>query len=130
MERTTAGGWKPLALFPFIEARAIEDRSTTVPGVTLFAGKQYRLTANPLRELRDKLIVPRLAWEEPKPGTLISAPYMILDATTPYEGVYCFKDNGLKFPGNRADYRLIATTHSLRRARRICERHAHKAAKR
>lgn len=130
MQRTTIGGWKPLALFPFIEAQAVEDRSTTLPGLTLLAGKRYRLTANPLRKLRDNLIAPRLTWDEPEPGTLKAPGYMILDATTPMEGIYCFKDNGTKRPNGKPKYQWFATTHSLARAQRICERHAHRAAKR
>ena len=128
MTRITIGGWKPLRLFPFVETQAFEDRSETTPGMALLSGRNYRLTVQPLRSLRDRLIAPRLVWEDCDGGReLRSANYLIVDATDPMESVYCYVAKGNV--GTRGGYQRIAITHSLARAMRICERHAHHLAK-
>lgn len=128
MTRITIGGWKPLRLFPFVEAQSFEDRSEAAPGITLFSGRKYRLTAQPLRSLRDRLIAPRLEWTDADGGReLRSGDYLIVDATDPMESVYCYVAKGNV--GTRGGYQRIAISHSLARAMRICERHAHHLAK-
>lgn len=86
-----------------------------------------RFIVAPLRALRDALIAPRLNWYEPEPGTLYAGRYMILDATTPMEGVYCYIEAGTTRPDGTPKRKWFATTHSLASAQRACEWHAHRA---
>lgn len=86
-----------------------------------------RFIVAPLRALRNALIAPRLKWYEPEPGALYAGEFMILDATTPMEGVYCYQQTGKTRRDGSPDYRWIATTHSLASAQRACEWRAHRA---
>lgn len=122
MEQIPVSGWTPVRWFPFLETQAIEDRSAALPGATLLKSRRFRRSRRPL-------IAPNLIWSTTvdMPDRWLSGRYMILDALTPMEGVYCFIDTGARRENGSTIYDHFATTRSLASAQRACERHHHRA---
>ena len=79
--------WKPVKLTPFIERKTEEQRTE---GITLLVTKRYRLTLQPLRDLRDRFIAPRLEWIETLPGTFKAGIYRIDEGLTHDEPALLF----------------------------------------